>query len=88
MVSVSIPLSWYLLVSAVLFSIGLFGVFARKNAIAILMSIELMLNAVNVPFVAFGRAPRTTLFQANSVPETDLDFSNSFIIKQLVIYSF
>ena len=55
MVSVSIPLSWYLLVSAVLFSIGLFGVFARKNAIAILMSIELMLNAVNINLVAFWR---------------------------------
>jgi NADH-quinone oxidoreductase subunit K len=50
-----IPLSWYLFVSAGLFSIGLFGVLSRKNAIAILMSIELMLNAVNINLVAFWR---------------------------------
>ena len=55
MVSLSVPLSWYLLVSAALFSIGLFGVFARKNAIAVLMSIELMLNAVNINLVALWR---------------------------------
>ncbi len=50
-----IPLSWYLFVSAGLFSIGLFGVLARKNAIAILMGVELMLNAVNINLVAFWR---------------------------------
>lgn len=50
-----IPLSWYLIFSAALFSIGLFGILARKNAIAILMGIELMLNAVNVNLVAFWR---------------------------------
>ncbi len=50
-----IPLSWYLMFSAALFSIGLFGVLSRKNAVAILMGIELMLNAVNVNLVAFWR---------------------------------
>lgn len=50
-----IPLSWYLFVSAVLFSIGIYGVLARKNAIAILMSIELMLNAANINLIAFWR---------------------------------
>ena len=50
-----IPLSWYLVFAAALFCIGLFGVLARKNAIAILMGIELMLNAVNVNLVAFWR---------------------------------
>ena len=50
-----IPLSWYLYLSAGLFSIGLFGVLARRNAIAILLGIELMLNAVNVNLVAFWR---------------------------------
>jgi NADH:ubiquinone oxidoreductase subunit K len=50
-----IPLSWYLFVAAGLFSIGLYGVLARKNAIAILMSVELMLNAVNINLVAFWR---------------------------------
>ena len=43
-----IPLSWYLLLSAALFCIGLYGVLARRNAIAILMGVELMLNAVNI----------------------------------------
>ncbi len=50
-----IPLSWYLIFSAVLFCIGLFGVMARKNSVAILMGIELMLNAVNVNLLAFWR---------------------------------
>jgi NADH-quinone oxidoreductase subunit K len=50
-----IPLSWYLILSAALFSIGLFGVLARRNAIAILLSVELMLNAVNINLVAFWR---------------------------------
>mgnify|MGYP001094650666 CR=1 FL=1 len=50
-----IPLSWYLLFAAALFSIGLFGVLTRKNAIAILMGIELMLNAVNINLLAFWR---------------------------------
>ncbi len=50
-----VPLSWYLITSALLFCIGLFGVFARRNAVAILMSIELMLNAVNINLVAFWR---------------------------------
>lgn len=50
-----IPLSYYLVFAAALFSIGLFGVLARKNAVAILMGIELMLNAVNVNLIAFWR---------------------------------
>lgn len=50
-----IPLSWYLGLSAALFSIGLFGVMARRNAIAILLGVELMLNAVNINLVAFWR---------------------------------
>lgn len=50
-----IPLSWYLIFAAALFCIGLYGVLARKNAIAILMGVELMLNAVNVNLVAFWR---------------------------------
>ena len=51
----TIPLSWYLILSAALFSIGLFGVLARRNAIAILLGVELMLNAVNINLVAFWR---------------------------------
>ncbi|OGO13777.1 MAG: NADH-quinone oxidoreductase subunit K [Chloroflexi bacterium RBG_13_68_17] len=50
-----IPLSWYLTLAAALFCIGLYGVLARRNAVAILMGIELMLNAVNLNLVAFWR---------------------------------
>ena len=50
------PLSHYLILSGVLFSIGTAGVFMRRNLITILLSIEIMLNAVNLTFVAFGRA--------------------------------
>lgn len=51
----SIPLNWYLIVAAVLFAIGIYGALARRNAIGILMGIELMLNAVNLNLVAFWR---------------------------------
>ncbi|MFQ5855722.1 MAG: NADH-quinone oxidoreductase subunit NuoK [Anaerolineae bacterium] len=50
-----VPLSWYLGVAAALFCIGLFGCLTRRNAIGILMGVELMLNAVNINLVAFGR---------------------------------
>jgi NADH-quinone oxidoreductase subunit K len=50
-----IPLGHYLIVSAILFAIGTAGVFLRRNLITILLSIEIMLNAVNLSFVAFGR---------------------------------
>lgn len=50
-----VPLWMYLLVGAGLFCIGVYGVLARRNAVAILMSIELMLSAVNVNLVAFWR---------------------------------
>jgi NADH-quinone oxidoreductase subunit K len=50
-----VPLSWYLILSAGLFCIGLFGALARRNAIAILLGVELMLNSVNVNLAAFWR---------------------------------
>ena len=50
-----VPLSWYLIFAALLFSIGLFGVLSRRNAVAILLGIELMLNAVNINLAAFWR---------------------------------
>ncbi|TKJ31374.1 NADH-quinone oxidoreductase subunit K [bacterium (candidate division B38) B3_B38] len=50
-----VPLSYYLLLSAVLFSIGAVGVLIRRNVLIMFMSIELMLNAVNLSFVAFSR---------------------------------
>lgn len=48
------PVSWYLYVSAALFCIGLYGIMTRRNAIALLMSIELMLNSANINLVAFS----------------------------------
>tara|TARA_B100000003_G_scaffold77552_1_gene69545 strand:- start:1307 stop:1612 length:306 start_codon:yes stop_codon:yes gene_type:complete len=45
----------YLFISAALFSIGLFGVMTRRNGIAVLMGVELILNAANINFVAFSR---------------------------------
>jgi len=50
-----LPLNWYLLLAALMFMIGAVGVLVRRNAIVIFMSIELMLNAVNLVFVAFSR---------------------------------
>lgn len=50
-----VPLWMYLLVAAGLFCIGAYGVLSRRNAVAILMSVELMLNAVNINLVAFWR---------------------------------
>jgi NADH-quinone oxidoreductase subunit K len=50
-----VPISWYLVLGAVLFCIGVLGVLVRRNIIVIFMSIELMLNAVNLVFVAWAR---------------------------------
>jgi len=50
-----VPLSWYLIVAAALFCIGLYGALSRRNAVGILMGVELMLNAVNVNLLAFWR---------------------------------
>jgi NADH-quinone oxidoreductase subunit K len=50
-----VPLHYYLALSAVLFAIGVAGVLIRRDIIVILMSIELMLNAVNLTFIAFAR---------------------------------
>jgi NADH-quinone oxidoreductase subunit K len=49
------PISWYLVLSAVLFAIGAVGVLVRRNLIVIFMSVELLLNAVNLSFVALAR---------------------------------
>jgi NADH-quinone oxidoreductase subunit K len=49
-----VPISWYLALSAVLFTIGAVGVFIKRNVISIFMCIELMLNAVNLTLVSFS----------------------------------
>lgn len=50
-----IPISYYLMVSAILFITGAIGVLLRRNALIMLMSLELMLNAVNLSFMAYAR---------------------------------
>ena len=50
-----LTLNYYLVLSAVLFCIGLFGVLVKRNAVVVLMCIEIMLNAVNIALVAFSR---------------------------------
>jgi NADH:ubiquinone oxidoreductase subunit K len=49
-----VPITYFLVLSALLFSIGIYGVLARQNAVLVLLSIELMLNAVNINLVAFS----------------------------------
>jgi NADH-quinone oxidoreductase subunit K len=49
-----VPVNYYIILSAILFTIGVVGVLTRRNALIIFMSIELMLNAANLAFVAFG----------------------------------
>jgi NADH-quinone oxidoreductase subunit K len=54
-VNADIPLSWFLYFAAAVFAVGLFGVLVRRNAIAVLMAIEIMLNAANINLIAFWR---------------------------------
>jgi NADH-quinone oxidoreductase subunit K len=54
----TIPLSWWLIVATALFCLGLYAVLSRKNTIAILMGLELVLNAVNINLMAFQRYTR------------------------------
>jgi NADH:ubiquinone oxidoreductase subunit K len=61
-VAQDIPLEHFIMLSGVLFSIGVYGVLARRNAVLILMSVELMLNAVSINMVAFAVYTAPTLF--------------------------
>ena len=54
MLQAGVPLSWYLILSAILFCLGVAGFIYRRNIITVFMSIELMLNAVNLSFVTFS----------------------------------
>jgi NADH:ubiquinone oxidoreductase subunit K len=64
-----VPLTYYVILSAVLFCIGIYGVLARRNAILILLSVEIMLNAVNINFIAFSRfiTPNTIVGQIYTI---------------------
>ena len=61
--SAQIPLESFLFVAAILFSLGVYGVLSRRNAVQIIMSVELMLNAVVVNFVAFATYTDGELFR-------------------------
>jgi NADH-quinone oxidoreductase subunit K len=52
---VNVPAAWYLIVAALLFGIGAFGLLTRRSALIMFMCVELMLNAVNLTFVTFSR---------------------------------
>ena len=71
-----ITLADYLIVSAILFSIGLAGVMLRRNLIVILMSLELMLNAANLSLVAFSRFR----IGANGLPDYNAEVLVFFVI--------
>ena len=65
----ALSLQHFLILSALLFSLGVYGTLARRNVVGILMSVEIMLNAVNIAFVAFGRfvAPTTLAGQVFAI---------------------
>jgi NADH-quinone oxidoreductase subunit K len=50
-----VPVQWYLMLAAVLFGVGLVGVLIKRNALVVMMCVELMLNAANLTFLAFAR---------------------------------
>lgn len=60
----SIPISHYLVLASILFSIGVIGVVTRRNVLIVLMSLELMLNGVNLAFLAFARMRGDSLAHA------------------------
>ncbi|MEB2313536.1 MAG: NADH-quinone oxidoreductase subunit NuoK [Sorangiineae bacterium] len=72
-------LSPYLLLAAALFSIGVYGVLSRRNAIGVLLSVELMANAVNINLVAFSRAHGTALGQVFAL------FSIAITVAEVVV---
>lgn len=61
-VAQKVPLEHFIVVSGILFSIGVFGVLSRRNAVLVLMSVELMLNAVSINLVAFAVYTAPSLF--------------------------
>jgi NADH-quinone oxidoreductase subunit K len=73
------PLTPYLLLSTALFCVGVYGVLSRRNAVGILISVELMANAVNINLVAFSRAHGTALGQVFAL------FSIAITVAEVVV---
>jgi len=63
----TVPVAWYLVLAALLFAIGAFGALFRRNGITVFLSIELMLNAVNINLVAFSHELQNVVGQAFAV---------------------
>jgi NADH-quinone oxidoreductase subunit K len=63
-IATPVPLEWMLILSGILFAIGMVGVLTRRNVLVIFMSVELMMNAVNISLVAFGTALNSLAGQA------------------------
>src|SRR5580698_1509792 len=69
----SVPLNDYLILSAILFTIGVVGVLIKRNPIIIFMCVELMLNAVNLTFIAFSRYQSTVAASSGLAPSHVMD---------------
>ena len=76
-----IPLTYVLIFSGLLFSLGLYGAMTKRNAVRILMSIELMMNAANINLVAFN-----LYGPLNSVSNSDLNLSNLMFGGQVLVF--
>lgn len=74
-----VPLYWYLALGLLMFTVGAVGVVVRRNPIVIFMCIELMLNAVNLTFLAFAR------YQPTNVPLSGLEQSGSWMGGQMMV---
>lgn len=73
------PLSWYLFLSSALFCIGVYGVLSHKNAVGILLGVELMANAVNINLVAFSR------FQGGALGQVFAVFTIAITVAEVVV---
>jgi NADH-quinone oxidoreductase subunit K len=73
------PLAWYLFLSSALFCIGIYGVLSHKNAVGILLGVELMANAVNINLVAFSR------FQGGVLGQVFAVFTIAITVAEVVV---
>jgi NADH-quinone oxidoreductase subunit K len=80
-----VPLSLYLLLSALLFSLGIVGFLIKRNLITMFMSIELMLNAVNLTFVTFAHQWHTVFLQTHTGPGADAVKGQIFVFFVMMV---
>src|SRR5579871_5679232 len=80
-----VPLTWYLLLSAALFSLGVLGFLLKRNLITVFMSIELMLNGVNLSFVTFAHQWHTQFLTTHMGPEADAVKGQIFVFFVMMV---